>query len=288
VSGKGTSWGYWDPGSLNGVPGKPNERGGNSLQALAFMASASRVCDNATSHRFGDAVVSLVRDHGYDYNAINAMATSPQSLAFFDFRYWLSLSLPPLCLPYSTNTFDFRLAFMSYFILASSVPGLVVPGPSPPGDSCIPLTPDEAQLFHSRIKLSVTRYWNQQGATVDGLNNRVGALESVFRLITGNNNSGIVDAEETLRRYPDDMVDWPSTNSHRLDVRLRPDWRACPGGNSGFVAETVLPADEALNHGSSDFMTEAAANSVDGGTGRQEMAPNPWLLVYWMRRYLAL
>ena len=97
-----------------------------------------------------------------------------------------------------------------------------------------------------------------------------------------------MDAEETLRRYPDDMVDWPSTNSHRLDVCLRPDWRACPGGNSGFVAETVLPADEALNHGSSDFMTEAAANSVDGGTGRQEMAPNPWLLVYWMRRYLAL
>lgn len=25
VSGKGTSWGYWDPAQLNGVPGKPDE-----------------------------------------------------------------------------------------------------------------------------------------------------------------------------------------------------------------------------------------------------------------------
>ena len=36
VSGKGTSWGYWDPIQLNGIPGKPNERGENSLEVLGF------------------------------------------------------------------------------------------------------------------------------------------------------------------------------------------------------------------------------------------------------------
>ena len=41
----------------------------------------------------------------------------------------------------------------------------------------------------------------------------------------------------------------------------------------------------AFDAGSSDFVTEAAATSVDGGGGTQELAPNAWLLVYWMGRY---
>jgi hypothetical protein len=37
--------------------------------------------------------------------------------------------------------------------------------------------------------------------------------------------------------------------------------------------------------GSSDFVTEAAMNSVDGGGGFTENAPNAWLLGYWMARF---
>lgn len=33
-TGRRTTWGYWDPADLNGVPGKMDERGGNSHEAL--------------------------------------------------------------------------------------------------------------------------------------------------------------------------------------------------------------------------------------------------------------
>ena len=35
--------GYWDADQLNGVPGKPNERGENSLELLGFLAAAGRI-----------------------------------------------------------------------------------------------------------------------------------------------------------------------------------------------------------------------------------------------------
>jgi hypothetical protein len=99
VTNVGTHWGYWDPEQLNGIPGKPNERGENSLEVLGFMAAAAKICPNST--KYSDVFVDLVRNHQYDVNVINAMATSPQSLAFF----------------------DFRLAFMSFHTLTLAVPG---------------------------------------------------------------------------------------------------------------------------------------------------------------------
>ena len=71
---------------------------------------------------------------------------------------------------------------------------------------------------------------------------------------------------------------------------LQPDWLRCAVADCGsnIVVEHVLPADEALMRASSDFVTEAAANSVDGGGGFVENAPNPWLLSYWMQRFYAL
>eukprot|EP00040_Diaphanoeca_grandis_P035874 m.226675 g.226675 ORF g.226675 m.226675 type:complete len:542 (-) comp33500_c1_seq1:160-1785(-) len=267
ISKKGTSWGYWDPAQLNGVPGKPNERGENSLEVLGFMAAAAKICPQPASTRFGEAFATLVREHQYDVNTINALATSPQSLAFF----------------------DFRLAFMSYHNLAMAIPGLLgIETPkgtqeSPQGvEPFIPLTSEEAILFRSRLHTSMRRYWSQRGATVDGLNNRVGAMDVVYELYT--TVPGLADTDWQLKRYPLELIDWPSSNSQRLDVRLIKDWLTCPG-QCQKVADTVLPADEALTVGSSDFVTEAATNSVDGGGGYVENAPNPFLLLHWMRRW---
>ena len=49
--------------------------------------------------RFGVAFAGLVRDHRYDLNTIGSLLTSPQALAFF----------------------DFRLAFMSYHMLVMAL-----------------------------------------------------------------------------------------------------------------------------------------------------------------------
>ena len=86
---------------------------------------------------------------------------------------------------------------------------------------------------------------------------------------------------------------WPSLNSHRLDVRLDPDWLRCllDACDSNIVVECVPLADEAFSHSSSDFVTEAATNSVDRSwtaavAGMNETARNSWLLVYWMGRWM--
>lgn len=289
VTKRGTTWGYWDPAQLNGVPGKMDERGENSLEVLGYLAAAAKICD-ATSQppgRFGAAFVAFVTEHAYDVNTVNAVVTAPPGLAFF----------------------DFRLAFMSYHNLVLAAPGLVVAPPTtatcrhgsashaaaaPKGEgrrnadgvpAGIPLPPAAAARFRASLQASIRRYWDETGATVDGRNNRVAALDVVYNLMTG--AAGLADPEWQLRRYPTELVDWPATNSHRRDIRLSADWASCPPALCGGspVLEGVLPADEALARGSSDFLTEAAANSVDGGGGMVENAPNPWLLVYWMRRY---
>ena len=121
VTGKGTSWGYWDPDQLNRVPGKPGERNENSLELLGYLAAAAKICDASASPRgrFGRAFASMVADHLYDANVINALATSPLSLA----------------------TFDFRLAFMSFYTLAAAVPELSRAPVKASASPLVPLTP---------------------------------------------------------------------------------------------------------------------------------------------------
>ena len=270
ISGKGTSWGYWDPGQLNGVPGKPDERGENSLELLGFLAAAAHVCDASASPpgRFGKAFALMVTKHGYDQNTIGALATAPESIA----------------------TFDFRLAFMSYYVLALATPELAradVHGVSP----LVPLSPKAAALVKARLQRSVRRYWNATGATINAENNRVPFACTVHQLMTG--APGLADPEWQLRRFPDaPLIDWPALNSKRLDVRLNKDWLLCgadPSSGCGSpyaIDRGVLPADEAFTHGSADFVTEPGGRSVDGGGGMTETAPNMWLLAYWMRVYI--
>ena len=275
VSKKGTSWGYWDPAQLNGVPGKPNERGENSLELLAFLAAAAKVCDASATPkgRFGDAFATMVSVHGYDRNVLNALATSPLSLA----------------------TFDTRLAFMSYFTLALSVPHLVRRSLKQPTSPHIPLSAAASAAFKGRLLTSIDRYWNESGATITPQSCRVAFAASVHAYLSSADGApprGGTDASEyQLRRYPlPPLVDWPSTNSHRHDVKLSRDWAACPSadcGNGQAIEGGSLPADEALAIGSADFVTEPGARSVDGGGGKSENAPNSWLLAFWASRYVA-
>ena len=82
-TGKRTKFGYWDPQELNG----PNpSRGSNSLQMLGFLSSAHAICDSdgnlphPKNGSFGDSFVYLVREHGYDFNAMFAHPNAPTCL----------------------------------------------------------------------------------------------------------------------------------------------------------------------------------------------------------------
>ena len=258
ISKKGTSWGYWDPEQLNGVPGKPNERGENSLEVLGFLAAATRVCGTNNTH-FADTFASLVRDHQYDINVVNAMATSPQSLAFF----------------------DFRLAFMSFHTLAIALPDLMLANGTG-YDPLIPLTKEEQLLFRSRMQQSVKRYWNDKstGGTVNAENNWDAGMSLMYQRIIG--EKGMSDPKWQLKRYPTELTLWPNVNSKRWDVTLLKDWLIYP--NNQLVVEEALPADEAF--GWSDDMTEGANCGVDLlSSSTRYQAPSPFILIYWMQEY---
>jgi len=76
-----TAWGVWTPAVLNGVPGMSDQRGTNSLQLLAWLAAAADITGNDT---FIDHFGTLVRDHQYDVNMINAKLENPEEYVYFD------------------------------------------------------------------------------------------------------------------------------------------------------------------------------------------------------------
>ena len=256
ISKQGTSWGYWDPEQLNGIPGKPNERGENSLEVLGYLAAAAKVCENQKNTAFSQTFANLVRNHGYDKNLVNAMATSPQSLAFF----------------------DFRLAFMSFHTLTLALPELMLFNGTG-YDPLIPLTKQEQVLFRQRIVQSVNRYWNDPLATSDAQRNWDAGMDIVYQRITG--MKGMEDSQWQIKRYPTELIEWPYFNTNRKDISLLQDWLIFP--NNQLVVEKSLPADEAF--GWSDFTTEGANCGVNGGNGHTYQAPNTWLLIHWMQEF---
>ena len=267
ITGRHTTWGYWDPATLNKVPNPKGDRGLNSLEILSYLASAARICDGNEAlsspkgnkwKTFGEAFVYLVRDHGYDRNMVNAFITSPNGIAFF----------------------DYRLAFLSYHTLLAGAPEITLHNGS--GKSAhIPLTAAEGKAFQRQFQSSLMRYWGDTASPIDGLEQRVPALSLVYEYATG--KPGLADPSWQLRRYPDSpIINWPTNNSARLDVALDREWLRCAAKE---VSTRVLPADEAFNARASDFLTEASTANCDGGGGNNGAAPNPWLLVYWLSQH---
>ena len=288
VTHKRTSWGYWSPRTLNGVPGKPDERGGNSLSMLGYLAAGALVCaGDAKQHtKFTNAFVQLVEEEHYDANAVNAIATSPLSMAFFDFRL-------------------VSMAFQTIFVATPSLLLLEEGATTPPGGNVLPLSPATAKRVRDNLRRSLMRYWNESGTAVNGENSAVASLAILVKAVFGPLDETANGADDDasivwqLERYPiDPLVEWPTwrnatrldagkggLNAQRLDVSFDRDWSRCPLDtcSPNKYATHVLPADEGAWLG--DSVTEASSMNVDGGNGMVENAPSPWLMVHWWNSY---
>ncbi|MDP2437626.1 MAG: hypothetical protein Q8P67_17935 [archaeon] len=102
-----TTWGFWDPASLNGNPDDYDERGLNSLQILAWLMSAYR---HTKDPRYMDEFTALVTQAGYGINIINQKVTVPNDdnysddeLAWLPYATWLNVDNSPAFLPFKLS-----------------------------------------------------------------------------------------------------------------------------------------------------------------------------------------
>lgn len=111
-----------DPADLNGIPGKPGERGGNGLEVLGYLGVGSQLCPDG--EKFAALFARLVRVDGYGENALNGHATSPGSIAFFDYRLaftsflMLSMSKSVTCKHIILHISSWRLLRARHWLVA--------------------------------------------------------------------------------------------------------------------------------------------------------------------------
>ena len=290
-TGKRTKFGYWDPVELNGSPNP--SRGSNSLQVIGFLSAAHAICDSADglprpeNSSFGQSLVQLVRDHGYDYNMQFAHTTTPTCLF---------------------ATYVDRLSWLSYLLIMDYAPELVwTPDGASDGLSRqeessgqvrgggLGLTPAELNTFRSRFATSLLSYWNSTALSTQEM--RLGLWDSIVQLLLRRQHSPERNPDWMLQRWPMELIDWPVRNSQRLDVSVDPDFaHSCSAvGPRWQKPSRPLPPDESVLRDYGSFATEGAwaldaplwvADSGQAGPpGLREETPTTYLMEYWFKRY---
>jgi hypothetical protein len=206
VTGAPTTWGRWDPATLNGARESwCDSRGLNSLEVLALLATGlSAAGGNASDPDvplFTGAVGQL-RAAGYFENAVNLKIETPSD----------------------DNFSDDELGFLAAlsFCLALRDPA-----------AAAAFTQEDVALFNASLARSLEVARPERAALWGAVGAACGAPGAA--LAAG-------DVLWNMRTWPLELTDWPANNSHRLDVALDPDatGRATPG-EEGL---SVLPANE--------------------------------------------
>ncbi len=137
-----------------------------------------------------------------------------------------------------------------------------------------PLLRYEKEPMLRRIYLDGLRYtWKQVKPDRNPLWNYISASNGAGRMWRSLRR----DSQRTLERIPNDMIDWATRNSHRIDVRFAP-------GKDRFdrrqLLEAVAPDERAANKWNSNpYLADS------GGSGGSEDDGAFFLLPYWMGRH---
>ena len=105
---------------------------------------------------------------------------------------------------------------------------------------------------------------------------------AIFMAMTGTREaSDLADVVWTLRMWPLELISWPMTNAHRLDIVYT--GQADRFGKKN-TANRVIPANE---RGQGRW-NGSPFDVSDSGNPNSEMDPGAWLLPYWLARYHGL
>jgi hypothetical protein len=249
VTNQSTTWGVWNPQPLNLNSSWSDEHGLNSLQITTFLLSAHRLTGR---EEYLQAWMNLSADGG----VFEGLPT----------HYGLNLVNQKITFPRDDNYSDDELAFLPYFTYffttKSSRQG---------GRSAL-----EEQMM-DYVTLSLQRAWRVVGREKSAL----WATIYAYAMDLASDPELTEAVVWNLRTWPLELVEWNTTNSHRLDVTFNPEQDRNFRSDSQSVR--VLPANERTQ-----LRWNGNPYTLDSGGGETEMDPGAWLLPYWMARWIKM
>lgn len=256
-----TKWGFWNPDPINKDPERYGERGGNSLAILAYTASAYSI---STEDRFKDTFWKLVKEHGYDRNALNAKTDCP----------------------YEDNHSDNELLYMTYHTFFNALNRIDTLLDAAEGEEEVKRLQSLRAEVDAMVEIarpSVDRTYNIVSGERSPL--WLGMFAGVFHRPASEED--INAAVWSLRHWGLDMIDWPVDNSigsSRWDINKSPYYpRDSPEEDQYHLMREILPPQErATQKWNSDPYVQSY-----GGGGVEE-APYIWRLPYHVMLYFKL
>ncbi len=240
-----TRWGRLSPDDLNRNEAWYDERGLNSFSMLTYLSIAHHVTGDP---KYREVYLELALKHGYGMNGM----TQPKSI-----------SGPGLV----GHQPDDNMAFMNYYHL-------------------IRYETDPKLL--SMYLHAIRSHWQHEKRERNAFTNFVHAA-----CCTGKSRSDqwgtteltpprhcLEDGVDTLKRFPLDLVDWPMSNAHRIDMMPLLDESGQPSGKGGRRDGQVFPIDE-RHEIYWDLDPWTLAHSGKGMRLREGV---PYLLAYYLGR----
>jgi len=243
--GQPTRWGHFSPDDLNRNEAWCDERGLNSFSILTYLSIAHHITGDP---KYRDIYLELALEHGY---AMNGM-TQPKCI------------LGPGFVGHQP---DDNMAYMNYYHLIryETDPKLL------------------SMYYHA-----IYTHWQHEKTERNAFTNFVYVaccLGKTRRDQWGDTNISppkqcFDDSVDTLKRYPLDLVDWPMSNAHRIDMTPLLDESGRPSGAGKRCDGQVFPIDE-RHETYWDLDPWALANNGKGMRLREGV---PYLLAYYMGR----
>ncbi len=182
--GRPTRWGHFAPEDLNQNPNWKAERGINSYSILGYLAAAHRISGDS---KYRDEYLKLAIDHGYGMNGMSQYKWN---------RGAYSQGHQP----------GDNMMFMNYYHL---------------------LRHETDPRLLSMYQFAISHHWTYEKYERNAFTNFIYAaccnqktyVDNWGQLDLTPPAECYADAIDSLKRYPLDLVEWPMSNAHRIDMQ---------------------------------------------------------------------
>ncbi len=244
--GKPTRWGQFSPDDLNRNPAWHSERGLNSYSILTYLTIAHHILGD---EKYRAEYLKLADDHGYGMNGM----TQPKELPGPN-----SPGHQP----------DDNMFFMNYYHL-------------------IRYETDPTLL--SMYQYALRDLWKYERLERNAFSNFIYAACARGKSRTDQWGTTDLsppmecyeDAVDTLTRYPLDLIEWPMSNAHRIDLIPMGDHQEGPPEIGSRVDGHVFPIDERQE----TYWDWDPWELTSDGDGTRLRPGFHYLLAYYMGRY---